>query len=175
MLDNLQRVKHLLKVVNGSISLPLSELPPDKLTRFDLMTALESVIKVTSYAILLELVHQVMVSTLLQNLLALILIKICSILLDGWGCFTFRERLYFHFELVASSILVFDVLGRPEALELTVNHDPHFGAQSFSFFHRMSRNNHSTFLSQSRNFGHYVPHKSLGLGVDSGGRFIQEH
>ena len=68
MLDNLQRVKHLLKVVNDSISLPLSELPPDKLTRFDLMTALESVIKVTSYAILLELVHQVMISTLLQDL-----------------------------------------------------------------------------------------------------------
>ena len=51
--------------------------------------------------------------------------------------------------LETSPVLIFDVLGGPEALELAVDHDAHFGTEGLRLFHGMSRKDDCALLSQS--------------------------
>ena len=70
------------------------------------------------------------------------------------------------FELIASSKLVFDVLHAAEALEnASLDHNAHLGGQSFSLFHRVSRQNNSTLLSLLSKACYNLPHKAAGLWV----------
>ena len=87
-------------------------------------------------------------------------------------CFCLRSDLELY--LVASSKLVLNVGCWPEALELTFDHDAHFGTKSLGLFHGVSGDDNATLLPLRRNLGYNVPHESLSLWVNSSRRFIKE-
>ena len=88
--------------------------------------------------------------------------------IDLLGSLGLSERSDLELNLVTSSELILDVRGWAEALEFTLHHDAHLGAEGLSLLHRVSRDNNSTLLALGGDLGHDVPHESLGLRINSG-------
>lgn len=104
---------------------------------------------------------------LLDHLLQGFVVEIVSVedaLLDV--LYLLRKRLLgFDFDHVASSKLIFDVLGGTETLEdSSLHHDAHLGGESFSFFHRVSCQDDGASLVAS-DLADNLPHEAARLGV----------
>lgn len=178
VLDDLELGKLLLEVVDGEVALAFGEEPSEELGRVDLAALELLVAELVADSLRIDLVGQTIETVVLEVPLAILLIEWQVASLLSLLChlihFLLAESLDLDLKLVTCSILVFDVSGGAETLELAGTHDTHLGAKCFRLFHRVSGDDDGTLLALSGYLGQDVPHKSLGLWVNTGRRLIQE-
>ena len=78
-------------------------------------------------------------------------------------------------DLITDTELVLDMLGASHASEdATTNHDSKLSRQSFSLFHRVSRQNDCRLLISLTDFLNDLPHEPSSFWVHTCGRLVQQ-
>lgn len=176
---NLAVAEFALKVVYELITSELRKHPPEELLRFYLVATLLNFEELRAQALGIELLGQIHHVLRLQKFPGIIdgererqpfIPCIVDLLLRL--CLTQRTNLELQF--IASTVFVFDMCGRTEALELALDHDAHLGAKCLCFLHRVRRDYDATLLLLRRYLRNNVPHESLGLWINTGRRFVQK-
>lgn len=138
MFDKFKLFEFLLQECDELLATVFNVSPRQHFWNVELARLLQDAVQVAAKTVFADLVEQVRVARGLQQRHEVFLSHVlgCELRLRLYSLQLFISHLpNFDFNLEAHTVLVFDVLGRTEAFELSMDHDADLGAQRFSFFH----------------------------------------